>query len=56
MARTRAANPAAELARPAAVGKLFEEARRSGYAESVGREGSEFSSRERRVRREVRHA
>lgn len=30
MARTRAAKPAAEEARPAAVGKLFEEAIRNG--------------------------
>lgn len=30
MARTRAAKPAAEEARPAAVGKLLEEERRRG--------------------------
>lgn len=50
MARTRAANPAAEEARPAAVGKLFSETIRSGREASLGRRGSEASSEERRVR------
>ena len=56
MARTKAANPAAELARPAAVGKLFDEAIRSGKVESLGKEGSEVSRSERRDRREERQA
>ena len=56
MARTRAANPAAEDARPAAVGKLFALAMRRGRVERVGREGSASSSSERRARRDVRQA
>lgn len=43
MARTRAAKPAAEEARPAAVGKLLLETRRRGYVESGGRLGSAAS-------------
>lgn len=50
MARTRAANPAAEEARPAAVGKLFSETMRSGKLASFGREASEASRAERRAR------
>ncbi len=56
MARTRAAKPAAELARPAAVGKLFVETMRRGRGESLGMEGLAFSRSERRARREVRQA
>ena len=56
MARMRAAKPAALEARPAAVGKLFELTMRRGWAESGGREGSAFSSWERRARREARQA
>jgi len=43
MARTRAAKPAAEDARPAAVGKLLEDTIRNGRVESFGKEES-FSS------------
>lgn len=50
MARTRAANPAAEDARPAAVGKLFSETMRRGRVESLGREELEASRDERRAR------
>lgn len=56
MARTRAAKPAAEEARPAAVGKLFALARRRGWVDSLGREGSLASSSERRARRDWRQA
>jgi hypothetical protein len=51
MARTKAANPAAELAKPAAVGKLFSDTMRSGRAESFGREESVDSRVWRRERR-----
>lgn len=44
MARTRAANPAAEDARPAAVGKLFSETMRRGKVESLGSDGFSASS------------
>lgn len=56
MARTRAANPAAEDARPAAVGKLFAEQRRRGYVESGAKVESDFSREARRARREERQA
>jgi hypothetical protein len=56
MARTRAANPAAELASPAAVGKLFSDTTRSGYEESLGRDVSADSSSLRSVRRLERQA
>ncbi len=56
MARTRAAKPAAEDARPAAVGKLFVLARRRGKVDSFGREGLESSREERRSRRAWRQA
>jgi hypothetical protein len=36
MALTNAAKPAAELANPAAVGKLFSETMRSGYLLKMG--------------------
>ena len=49
-ARMRAAKPAAELARPAAVGKLFCETILSGKEASLGREGSEASRAERSAR------
>ncbi len=56
IARTRAAKPAAEEARPAAVGKLFVLARRRGWVDSFGRVGSESSREERRERRARRQA
>jgi len=56
MARTRAANPAAEDASPAAVGKLFSETMCKGQCESLGREGSVDSMCARRARRAVRQA
>ena len=56
MARMRAANPAAELARPAAVGKLLLLTRRRWRGESAGRDGSEASRSARRARRERRQA
>jgi hypothetical protein len=43
MARTSAAKPAAEDARPAAVGKLFSDTMRSGREESFGSEGFKVS-------------
>ncbi len=52
MARTRAAKPAAELARPAAVGKLFSETMRRGREDKTGRE--EDDSREERRERSSR--
>lgn len=56
MARTRAAKPAAEDARPAAVGKLLALTIRRGKVESFGKEGSVSSISERRVRRDCRQA
>lgn len=50
IARTRAAKPAAEEARPAAVGKLFSETILRGRVESFGREESEASRAARRER------
>lgn len=50
MARTRAAKPAADEARPAAVGKLFSETRRSGMVESLGSDESAASRAARRAR------
>ena len=50
MALTRAANPAAELASPAAVGKLFSDTMWSGKVESLGSEASLSSSCLRRAR------
>jgi len=50
IARTRAAKPAAEEARPAAVGKLFSETIFRGRVESFGREESEASRAARRER------
>lgn len=50
MAWTKAANPAAEEARPAAVGKLFSETSFSGMADSLGRDPLEASRAARRVR------
>lgn len=50
MARTRAAKPAALLARPAAVGKLFSEAMRRGKVDSLGSAASLASSALRRAR------
>lgn len=56
MARTRAANPAAEEARPAAVGKLLVEIMWRGKLDKGGREGSVASRDWRRERRDVRQA
>lgn len=56
MARTKAANPAAELASPAAVGKLFDETICKENVDSSGRDGSPSSSSARRARRERRQA
>ena len=56
MARIRAAKPAAEDARPAAVGKLFEETMRSGNVDNLGRAESACSISARRARREKRQA
>jgi hypothetical protein len=56
MAWTRAAKPAAEDARPAAVGKLFSETRRRGMAASLGSEESASSRRVRRARSSRKHA
>jgi hypothetical protein len=50
IALTSAANPAAEEARPAAVGKLFSETIRRGREESLGRAGLDSSRAERRER------
>lgn len=50
IARTRAASPAAEEARPAAVGKLLFETIFRGSVESLGSEGLEASSSERSAR------
>ena len=51
MARTKAAKPAAEDARPAAVGKLFTETRRSGNVDNGGKVGFASSRVARRARR-----
>lgn len=56
IALTSAANPAAEDARPAAVGKLFSETIRRGRVASFGREGSAASRAERRARSSRKHA
>ena len=56
IARTRAAKPAAELARPAAVGKLLEETMRRGRADNLGREGVASSNSDRRARRDFKQA
>lgn len=56
MARTRAAKPAAEDARPAAVGKLFAETSRSVILDSFGAEEFFDSMSSRSWRRFVRHA
>lgn len=56
MARTRAANPAADDASPAAVGKLLLETRRRGNVDRGGRLESALSSARRRPRSEERQA
>ena len=56
MARTRAAKPAAEDARPAAVGKLLAETSLRGIFESTGRDESFASRVARRRLRFWRHA
>lgn len=56
IALTRAANPAALEAKPAAVGKLFSDTIFSGYVDSFGRLGFAFSSASRCDRRAARHA
>lgn len=50
MARTSAAKPAAELARPAAVGKLFSDTIFKGRLDSFGREEFADSSSDLRAR------
>lgn len=56
MARTRAAKPAAELARPAAVGKLFSETTLRFHCEIFVNLGSAASISDRRERREAMQA
>lgn len=56
MARTKAAKPAAEEARPAAVGKLLLEPMRKGYVLSGGRLESDASSLWRELLRTLRQA
>lgn len=56
IARTSAAKPAADDARPAAVGKLFSETMRRGRVESFGREGLDASRAERSERSSRKHA
>ena len=56
MARTKAAKPAAEEARPAAVGKLLVLTSLRGKVESLGIESSLSSTSFRRERREERQA
>ena len=56
MARTKAAKPAAEEARPAAVGKLLMLTNFKGKVESLGIEPSFASISFRRERREERQA
>jgi len=56
IARTRAANPAAELASPAAVGKLFSETIRRGRVESFGSDEFDDSRAARRERSSRKHA
>ena len=56
MARMSAANPAAELARPAAVGKLLTETMFRGKEDRTGNLVSAVSSSTRRARREARQA
>src|SRR5436190_19317714 len=50
MARTNAAKPAADDAKPAAVGKLFSETRRRGMVDNFGSDGWAASRAARRVR------
>src|SRR3569833_1289683 len=56
MARTSAANPAAELASPAAVGKLFSVTMRRGMVESLGSDASAASRAALRSRSARKHA
>lgn len=56
MARTKAAKPAAELARPAAVGKLFADTSFSGMSDSFGRDESFASTSFRNLLRSCKHA
>lgn len=56
MARTNAAKPAADEARPAAVGKLLRETILRGSEESLGSDESDSSSWRRRVRNSARQA
>jgi hypothetical protein len=55
-ALTKAAKPAAELANPAAVGKLFSETMRSGKEDKLGREESADSRALRKERNSRKHA
>jgi hypothetical protein len=56
MARTKAAKPAADEARPAAVGKLLRETILRGSDDSFGRDESASSTWRRRVRSSARQA
>ena len=56
MARTKAAKPAADEARPAAVGKLLRETILRGSDESLGSDESASSTSRRRVRSSARQA
>lgn len=56
MAWTRAAKPAAEDARPAAVGKLFSDTILRGRLDSLGKEESVFSRAARLARSSRKHA
>lgn len=56
MARTMAAKPAAEDARPAAVGKLFSDANFRGRFEVFGNEGSDASRAALLARSSRKHA
>jgi hypothetical protein len=56
MARTKAAKPAADEARPAAVGKLLRETILRGSDESLGSDESASSTWRRRVRSSARQA
>ena len=56
MARTKAAKPAADEARPAAVGKLLRETILRGSEESLGADESDSSTSRRRVRSSAKQA
>ena len=56
MARTNAARPAADEARPAAVGKLFSDTSFKERLAIFGRDGSAASRADRLVRNSLKHA